>query len=96
MVPSRTPSGRPVRVHPTAVRTVGETASLIARGLVVAPTVTSMRHRFGNDQIALVPIHDLSPVPLGLVWCTSHENTRIRALAHVAETTFPVREHTAR
>jgi DNA-binding transcriptional LysR family regulator len=96
MVPSHTPSGRPVRVHPTAIRTVGETASLIARSQVVAPTVTSMRHRFGNDQIALVPIHDLPPMPLGLVWCTSHENTRIRALAHVAETAGPVRDHIAR
>lgn len=96
MVPSHTPCGRPVRVHPTAIRTVGETASLIARGQVVAPTVTSMRHRFGNDQIALVPIHDLPPMPLGLVWCTSHENARIRALAHVAGTAGPVGDHVAR
>lgn len=85
MVPSRTPSGRPVRIHPTAIRTVGEAASLIARGQVVSPTVASMRHRFGNDQIALVPIRDLPPIPLGLVWCASHENTRIRAMARVAE-----------
>jgi hypothetical protein len=43
-----------------------------------------MQHRFGSDQIVLVPIHDMPPVPLGLVWCTSHENARIRALAQVA------------
>lgn len=84
MVPSQTPSGRPVPVHSTAVRTVGEAASLIARGQVVLPTPTSMQHRFGSDQIVLVPIHDMPPVPLGLVWCTSHENARIRALAQVA------------
>lgn len=84
MQPSRTPSGRPVRLHPTGIRTVGEAASLIARGQVVAPTVTSMRHRFGNDHIVLVPIHDLRPVPLGLVWCTAHENARARALADIA------------
>jgi DNA-binding transcriptional LysR family regulator len=93
MVPSHTPSGRPVRIHPTPIRTVGETASLIARGQVVAPTVTSMRHRFGNNQITLVPIHDLPPMPLGLIWCTSHENTRIRALAHVAKAVGPVHDH---
>jgi DNA-binding transcriptional LysR family regulator len=85
MVPSHTPSGRAVRIHPTEVRTVGETASLIARGEVVAPTVTSMRHRFGNERIVLVPIHDLPAIPLGLIWCTSHENGRIRALARVAQ-----------
>jgi DNA-binding transcriptional LysR family regulator len=85
MVPSQTPSGRPVRVHPTVVRTVGEVASLIARGQVVLPTPTSMRHRFGHDRIVFVPISDLPPVPLGLVWCTSHENERIRALARVAQ-----------
>jgi DNA-binding transcriptional LysR family regulator len=85
MVPAQTPSGRPVRTHPTAVRTVGEVASLIARGQVVLPTPTSMQHRFGHDRIVLVPISDLPPVPLGLLWCTSHENARIRALAQVAQ-----------
>jgi DNA-binding transcriptional LysR family regulator len=86
MVPAQTPSGRPVRVHPTPVRTIGEVASLIARGHVVLPTPTSMQHRFGNDQIVLVPIHDLPPVPLGLIWSTAHENARIRALAQTART----------
>jgi DNA-binding transcriptional LysR family regulator len=89
MVPTQTPSGRPVRVHPTPVRTVGEVASLIARGQVVLPTPTSMQHRFGNDQIVLVPIHDLPPVPLGLIWSTSHENARIRALAQTAHSLTP-------
>lgn len=51
---------------------------------MVLPTPTSMQHRFGNDQIVLVPIHDLPPVPLGLIWSTSHENARIRALAQAA------------
>jgi DNA-binding transcriptional LysR family regulator len=89
MVPSQTPSGRPVREHPTAVHTVGEAASLIARTQVVLPTVTSMLHRFGNDQITLVPIRDLPPVPLGLVWCTAHDNTRIRTLAKIAQNLTP-------
>ncbi|MGH9211711.1 MAG: LysR substrate-binding domain-containing protein [Acidimicrobiales bacterium] len=89
MLPAQTPSGRPVRVHPTPVRTIGEVASLIARGHVVLPTPTSMQHRFGNDQIVLVPIHDLPPVPLGLIWSTSHENARIRALAQVAHSLTP-------
>ena len=87
MVPSHTPSGLPVRVHPAAVRTVGETASLIARGQVVAPTVT-MQH-FPNDQIVLIPIRDMPSVPLGLIWRSLHENERIRALAKVARSLPP-------
>jgi DNA-binding transcriptional LysR family regulator len=87
MVPSRTPSGRPVREHPTVVRTVGEVGSLVARGQVVLPTV-SMQH-FGGDGIALVPIRDLPPVPLGIIWPASRENARIRALAEVARTLAP-------
>lgn len=87
MVPSQTPSGRPVRVHPAAVRTVGEVGSLVARGQVVVPTV-AMQH-FPGDQVVLIPIHDMPPVPLGLIWCTLHENARIRALAEVARGLTP-------
>jgi DNA-binding transcriptional LysR family regulator len=82
MVPSRTPSGRPVLVHPTVVRTVGEAVSLIARKQAVLPTVSFPR--FDSHPIVLVPITDLPPVPLGLVWSTANENARIRALAQVA------------
>jgi LysR substrate binding domain len=82
MVPSRTPSGRPVRVHPTPVRTVSEAVSLIARRQAVLPTVSLQR--FENHQIVLVPIRDLPPAPLGLVWWTANENARIRELAKVA------------
>jgi hypothetical protein len=82
MVPSHTPSGRPVLVHPTPVRTVSEAASLVARKQAVLPTV-SLQH-FDNHRIALVPIHDLPPAPLGLVWWTANENARIRALAQIA------------
>ena len=82
MVPSRTPSGQPVLVHPTPVRTVGEAVSLIARKQAVLPTVSSQR--FDNHGIVLVPISDLPPVQLGLVWWTANENARTRALAQVA------------
>lgn len=82
MVPARTPSGRPVRVHPTPVRTVSEAVSLIARKQAVLPTVSLQR--FDNHPIALVPIRDLPPVSLGLVWWTANQNARVRALAKVA------------
>ncbi|WP_433465311.1 LysR substrate-binding domain-containing protein [Spirillospora sp. CA-128828] len=89
MIPARTPSGRAVQVHPTPVRTAGEVASLIARGLVVLPTATMQG--LGNDGIVFLPIRDLPPVPLGLIWWTSHENARVRAFADVARTLAPLR-----
>jgi hypothetical protein len=38
----------------------------------------------GRDDITLVPITDLAPLPLGLIWVTAHDNARIRALAETA------------
>jgi DNA-binding transcriptional LysR family regulator len=87
MMPSQTPSGRPIQAHRVAIRTVGEAASLIARGQVVVPTVTTQH--FPNDQIVLIPIRDMPSMPLGLIWCTLHENARIRALAKVARSLPP-------
>ena len=84
MVPSYTPSGRPTRVHPTPVRTVAEGASLIARGQTIHPTVTSSPLA-GRRDLTFVPIVDLPPLSLGLIWCTAHDNARIRALAAVAQ-----------
>lgn len=83
-VPERTPSGRPTLVHPTPVRTVAETSSLVARGQAVHPTVASLEQLLDTDRIVLVPITDMPPLPLGLIWCTAHENARIRALAGLA------------
>jgi hypothetical protein len=39
---------------------------------------------FTRDDIALVPITGLPPLPLGLIWVPAHENARIRALSEVA------------
>jgi hypothetical protein len=39
---------------------------------------------FRRDDIVLLPIDGLPPLSLGLIWCTGHENARIRALADTA------------
>lgn len=81
--PAATPSGAPIpRTHP--IKTVGEIATLVARGLIVHPTVASMAARLARDDTVLIPIADLPPLALGLIWCTAQENGRIRALAQVA------------
>jgi DNA-binding transcriptional LysR family regulator len=84
IVPTHTPSGRPVLKHPVPVRTVSESASLVARGHAIHPTMASMSRTINRADIVLVPIADLPALPMGLVWCTDYANARIRALADIA------------
>jgi DNA-binding transcriptional LysR family regulator len=82
LVPPRTPSGRPIR-RTQPVQTINEILSLVARGRIVHPTSSTVPI-FNRDDVILIPIDDLPPLPLGLVWCTHRVNPRIRALAEVA------------
>jgi DNA-binding transcriptional LysR family regulator len=86
MVPELTPSGRPVRVHPTPTRALTEGLSVVARGQAIHPTVASLVRQTNRDDIVFRPIVDLPPLPLGLIWCTANENARIRAFAATAGT----------
>jgi len=81
IIPPRTPSGRPV--PRTNSRGVYEMQDEIARGTAVHPTLAGVV-LFRRDDIVLIPIDGLPPLPLGLIWCTVHENARIRALACTA------------
>jgi DNA-binding transcriptional LysR family regulator len=79
IIPPRTPSGRVIR-RSQPVRSIHELVALVARGRIVHPTATGIP-LFTRDDIVQVPISDLPPLPLGLIWCTAHENARIQALA---------------
>jgi DNA-binding transcriptional LysR family regulator len=82
LVPPRTPSGRAIRrTHPVA--TINEILSLVALGRIVHLTSSAVPI-FNRDDITLVPVIDLPPLPLGLVWCASRDNPRIRALNEIA------------
>jgi DNA-binding transcriptional LysR family regulator len=83
LIPPRTPSGRPIR-RTQPVQTINEILSLVARGRIVHPTSSDVPI-FDRDDIVLIPISDLPPLPLGLVWRTSQENPRIRALDATAQ-----------
>jgi DNA-binding transcriptional LysR family regulator len=87
IVPPHTPSGRPIRRTQPA-QTIHEILSLVASGRIVHPTSSTVPI-FDRDDIVLIPIEDLPPIPLGLVWCTSRENPRIRALDDVARSMNP-------
>src|SRR6516165_8144761 len=82
LIPPRTPSGRPIRrIQP--VQTINEILSLVAQGRIVHPTSSAVPI-FDRNDVVLIPIGDLPPLPLGLVWRTSRENPRIRALNQTA------------
>ena len=82
LVPRSTPSGRPIpRTQPA--QSIHEILSLVARGRIVHPTSSGVPI-FDRDDITLIPITDLPPLPLGLVWATSRENPSIRALNETA------------
>jgi DNA-binding transcriptional LysR family regulator len=83
LVPRRTPSGRPIR-RTQPVQSINEILSLVARGRIVHPTSSGVPI-FDRDDITLIPIIDLPPLPLGLVWATSRDNPRIRALNETAQ-----------
>ena len=87
LIPPRTPSGRLTRrVHP--VRTIQEIVTLVALGRVVHPTGASVL-MYQRDDIVQVPIRDMPPVAIGPIWCTAHENARIRALVQATQSIAP-------
>jgi DNA-binding transcriptional LysR family regulator len=92
IVPPRTPSGRPVR-RTRAVGGLHETLALAASGQIVHPTVVGLPLAQRSD-ITLLPLAGLPPLRLGPIWCTAHENARIRALADIAATLRPSHEKT--
>ena len=87
LVPPRTPSGQPIR-RTQPIRTINEILSFVARGCIVHPTSSTVPI-FDRDDVVLIPIEDLPPIPLGVVWCSSRENPRIRALDETARSMIP-------
>ncbi|MBV9384355.1 MAG: LysR family transcriptional regulator [Streptosporangiaceae bacterium] len=82
IIPPRTPSGRPIR-RTQPVHGIHELVALVARGQIVHPTASGIP-MLVRDDIVLVPIEDMPPLPLGLIWCTAHDNARVQALAATA------------
>ena len=82
LVPLVTPAGRPIRrTYPWL--SDDDVLTAVARGRIVHPTMAGTA-LFNRPDFILIPFCDIGPIPIGLVWCTAHENARIRALAEVA------------
>jgi DNA-binding transcriptional LysR family regulator len=84
LLPPRTPSGRPTR-RTHEVQSLNQALALAASGRIIHPTIACLPLAQRAD-IALIPITGMPPLQLGLIWCTAHENARIRALAQTAAT----------
>lgn len=83
VIPATTPSGRPI---PRRVPIGSLTMALaqVAAGTIVHPTTVGVQRRFGRDDIVWIPIHDMPPLDLGLIWLTPNTTARIVALAALA------------
>ncbi|MFE0268675.1 LysR family transcriptional regulator [Nocardiopsis alba] len=88
LVPSRTPSGRPVPLGPT-VTTSEEMIPILATGEAVSPMHAHAAEYLPLPALVYRPIVDAPPARWALVWRTATENERIRAFAEVVRATAP-------
>ncbi|MBN6037040.1 LysR family transcriptional regulator [Amycolatopsis sp. 195334CR] len=78
--PWLTPDGHPVhRGEP--VRTFQELLSAVATGTGICPLAAHAADYFARPSLRFIPFRHAPPVHWGLVWLTSGETSRIRALA---------------
>jgi DNA-binding transcriptional LysR family regulator len=86
IVPTRTPSGRPIRIGPT-VSTGEEMLPILAAGEAVSPVYghsTRYTRYYVRPDTVHVPIRDAPPLRWALIWSTAAENDLIRHFAHAA------------
>lgn len=89
LFPLRTPSGRPIR-RAQVPRSPYEIMAHVARGEIVQLTMTDLAF-LRRDDITLVPVRDLAPMPLGLISARNRANARVSALAGIARSLPPLR-----
>lgn len=71
ILPPRTPSGRSIP-RTQLVYSINEIAAPVTHGRIVHVTMSGVPV-FARDDAALIPIQDLAPIPLGLIWSTARE-----------------------
>ncbi|WP_069811632.1 LysR family transcriptional regulator [Streptomyces sp. TP-A0874] len=85
LLPSRTPSGRPVRPGGPPIAVWQECLAVVASGQAITPIQAEAAHYYPWPEIVYLPIRD---APLGewaLVWRTAGETPLIRAFVAAAE-----------
>jgi DNA-binding transcriptional LysR family regulator len=83
-LPDRAPSGRPMKRRLLQHHDWSELITMISRGKIVHPTVTSFPDHIAHPSIRYVPIADLPRWESALVWLRQGAGPRVRAFARVA------------
>jgi len=87
LYPRRTPSGRVIQRRHREGRMI-EVLSLVARGEIVHPTVTSLATYYTHPGVTTIPLHGMPALESALVWRSSGESAAIRAFARIARETL--------
>jgi DNA-binding transcriptional LysR family regulator len=88
LFPPRTPSGRPIR-RVRVPRSPYEIMARVARGEIVQLTMADLTH-LRREDLMLVPLQDLAPIPLGLIVARNRASAAVGALAEVARSLPPL------
>jgi DNA-binding transcriptional LysR family regulator len=84
-LPDRAPSGRPMKRRRLQHHDWSELMTMISRGKIVHPTVTSFPDHFAHPSIRYVTIADLPKWESALVWRRKGSGPRVRAFVGVAK-----------
>ena len=87
-LPPATADGTPIPRMGFTFESLPEAVAQIARNRIVHASVTSFGELAHREDIALVPIHDLPPLDLILLWWSAHENDAIRSFARLGHDIF--------
>ncbi len=87
LVPPHSATGRPIRRTQRAA-TLGEMFALIASGVAVHPTISSMRADDAGGIVRYLPIRDLPPSPVTLTWRGADNRPRLRAFVTAVARAF--------
>jgi DNA-binding transcriptional LysR family regulator len=82
LFPARTPSGRPIR-RIRVPRSPYEIIARVARGEIVQLTMADLT-LLRREDLVLVPVRDIAPMPLGLISARNRASAAVGALAEVA------------
>jgi DNA-binding transcriptional LysR family regulator len=88
LIPLATPGGRPIPRAPVSPRSLPEVFTLVARGVIVHPTVPSLGDYVAHPNVVLVPLTGMPVSETALIWL-KRADRRIRAFLDVARGILP-------
>jgi DNA-binding transcriptional LysR family regulator len=89
LFPAHTPSGRPIR-RARVPRSPYEIMARVARGEIVQLTMADLT-LLRREDLMLLPVRDLAPMPLGLISARNRARAEVGALAEAARSLPPFR-----